>query len=88
MKSYFFECQCSSDEHILKFIYDEEDKELYTTIYLSQYRNIFKRIWVAVRYIFGYKCKFGMWDCFLFKNEDIKELSELLKKIKRRIKNE
>jgi len=37
MESTFFECQCSSSEHTLKFIYDEEDRELYTSIY---YANI------------------------------------------------
>jgi len=81
MESTFFECQCTSSEHTLKFIYDEEDKELYTSIYLCQYRNIFKRIGIAVKYIFGYKCRYGEWDCFLFKNEDIKELQKLLEKI-------
>ena len=81
MKTHFFECQCYSPEHILRFIYDEKNKELYTEIYLCQYRNVFKRIWVAARYIFGYKCKYGQWDCFLFKKEDIKKLQKLLKVI-------
>lgn len=82
MKSTFFECECYSPEHILRFTYDEEDKELYTSIFLCQYRNIFKRFWVAVKYVLGYKCIFGAWDCFIFKNEDIEELSKLLEKIK------
>jgi len=81
MKSQFYECACSSSEHTLKFIYDKEDKELYTSIYLCQYRNIFKRIWVAVKFVFGYRCKFGDFDCFLFKSSDIKELQKLLKRI-------
>jgi len=82
MKSTFFECQCTSSEHTLKFIYDEEDKELYTTIYLCQYRNIFKRILVALKYVLGYRCKYGDFDCFLFKSSDVMCLKNLLKKIK------
>lgn len=82
MKSIYFECQCHSAEHILRFIYNEEDKELYTEIYLDQHRNILKRILVAIKYIFNYKCKFGDFDCFLFKNSDIKKLQKLLKRIK------
>jgi hypothetical protein len=82
MKSIFMECQCTSSEHTLKFIYDEEDKELYTTIYLCQYRNIFKRILVAIKYVLGYKSRYGAWDCFLFKSSDIEKLQKLLEKIK------
>jgi len=81
MKSQFFECACFSSEHTLKFIYDEKDKELYTSIYLCQYRNIIRRIWVAVKYVFNYKSKFGDFDCFLFKKEDIEELQKLLRRI-------
>ena len=81
MKTQFFECSCFSSEHTLKFIYDEKDKELYTEIYLNQYRNLVKRTWVAIRYWFGYKCRYGAFDCFLFKKEDIKKLQKLLKVI-------
>ncbi len=79
----FFECKCYSDEHTLKFIYDEERNEIYTSIFLNQYRNIFKRINVAIKYIFGYKCKYGHWDVWILINDDSKRLIELLKKIKK-----
>lgn len=79
MESTFFECQCTSSEHTLKFIYDEENKELYTEIYLGQYRNIVRRIFVAIKYVLGYKCKYGDFDCFMFKSSDVKKLQKLLK---------
>lgn len=81
MKKYF-ECQCHSPEHTLKFVYDSENKELYSEIFLNQYRNFFKRSWVAIKYIFGYKCKYGHFDCFIFKNDDIVKFKNLLEKIK------
>jgi len=80
MKSIFLECDCCSAEHTLKLNYDEEDG-LYTTIYLNQYRNIFKRIWIAIKYIFGYKCEYGDFDCFLFKDKDIQKLSDIMASI-------
>lgn len=81
MKSFFLECQCCSPEHTLKFIYDDIDKELYTEIYLGQYHGFWGRIILAIKYIFGYKCKYGMFDCFIFKNSDITNLRKLLEKI-------
>jgi hypothetical protein len=65
----------------MKFIYDEIENELYTEIYLCQYRNFLKRIWIAIKYILGYKCKWGHFDCFVFKNEDVSKLQTLLDKI-------
>lgn len=76
--SYFFECKCGSDEHTLRFTLDKEDKEIYTSIFLNNYLNIFKRLFVAIKYIFGYKCKYGHWDCWVMRDEDIQKLSDML----------
>ncbi len=76
----FFECQCFSDEHTLKFILDTEYKEIYTHVFLNEY-SIYNRILIAIKYIFGYKCKYGHWDSFLLKPEDAKRLISLLEKI-------
>lgn len=77
----YFDCKCLSSEHTLRFVYDPEDNELYTEVFLSQYRNIFMRIWVAFRYVFGYRCKYGHWDCWLLKAEDCQRLINLTKKV-------
>lgn len=82
MKSEFFECICFSDEHTLRFLFDEKDNTLYTTIFLHQYRNIIKRIWIAIKYTFGYRCKYGHWDCWELKKEDISRLIKTLKQVK------
>ena len=81
IKFEYFECQCTSPEHTLRFNYDEENNEITTEIRLIQYHNIFKRIWISIKYIFGYKCKYGIWDCWIMKNEDCKGLKELLNKV-------
>jgi hypothetical protein len=57
------DCDCISPEHILRFTWDPEDKLVYTEIQLVQWRNIWKRIWVAIRYVFGHQCAYGTWDC-------------------------
>lgn len=63
MRNHFVVCDCQSSEHTLRFMYDEENKELYTEVYLNQYRSFFKRVYVAIKYIFGYTSKYGHWDC-------------------------
>ena len=82
----FFECSCHSNEHTLQFILDPGNKieppEMYASIFLNQYRNIFKRAWIAFKYVFGYKCKYGHWDCFLMKNKDATRMINLLKEYK------
>ena len=81
MQIHYFDCKCSSSEHTLRFVYDPEDNEIYTEVFLSQYRNLFQRIWTAIKYIFGFKCKYGHWDCWLMKEEDCKRLVELVNRV-------
>lgn len=76
--SYFFECKCGSDEHTLRFVLDKTDREIYTSIFLNNHFNIFKRIIVAIKYIFGYKCSYGHWDCWIMRDEDTQKLSDML----------
>jgi len=77
----FFECACHGDEHTIKFRYDVEDNSLYLNIFLNQYRNIFKRIWTAIKYVFGYKSKYGDWDCWELLPEDVGRLKEVLNRV-------
>ena len=81
METSYYECQCESPEHTLRFVYDPDENELYTEVHLTQYRNVFKTIWVAIKYIFGYKCRYGHFDCWMLKNEDCKGIKELLNKV-------
>ncbi len=89
--SHFFECACGSDEHTIRFILDYEDGDLYTSVYLNQYRSWWKTAWVGIRYIFGYKCRYGDWDCWMLDASDAVRLrdmcDEFIKK-QEEIKNE
>ena len=60
-------CDCGSAEHQILIHMDKDDgyREVILSPHLVTYRNIFKRIKVAVRYIFGYKCKYGSWDSII-----------------------
>jgi len=71
-------CACYSTEHALHFHFDRENNEIYTEVLMRNWRGFFKRLWVAVKYLFGYKCRFGHFDCFEMRPEDARTLQVIL----------
>jgi len=91
----FFECMCLSDEHTIKVSLDYDDiidgrpfPELTVSIFLCNYDRIWTRFWHAVKYIFGYNCKYGHWDSFLLKTKDVDRLNHMLNEYQRLEKGE
>lgn len=76
--THYFECDCHNDEHTIRFTYDADENELYLSVFLNQYRSFLGRLIVAVKYLFGYKCTYGHWDCWVMRRNDAQRLSELL----------
>jgi hypothetical protein len=83
-----FICECNSYCHQAIFWYNKQDRQLYVTTHLITYRNFFKRLWVAIRYTFGYKSNFGEWDEFIFKPVDEARLLAYLNKTNLTFKQE
>lgn len=77
-----FICQCYNVEHQLIFSYFPDDKEVYVTVHLIPEYNIFKRIWMAIKYIFGYKSMYGHFDEFIFKKSDANRLQKVVNFLK------
>lgn len=77
METKYFECQCHTPEHTIHFTIDD-DGEVYASVFLHQYRSFYHRLWIAVKYVFGYKCQFGHWDNTVFKSEDLTKLKEVV----------
>jgi len=88
-------CECSSVEHQIVFTYCSEEREDITgiegaiyedcmdvSIHLTEYNGFFKRIWVAIKYIFGYRSRYGDWDTFLMNPEDADRLIPYLEKLR------
>lgn len=78
MKTYYFDCQCNFADHTLRFTLDPEDGSVYTEVQLRNFNSVFKRIWMAIKYIFGYECKYGYYDCTLLKWDEYNKLRNLL----------
>lgn len=78
--SYFIECECGSDEHTLRYTIDAENKTIYTSVFLRHWQPWYKRVWIAIKYIFGYRCKYGHFDCTLMGPEQIDQLRKMIVK--------
>jgi hypothetical protein len=86
MEKQWFDCACAWPEHTLRFVYDPDEGDLWTEVHLT-HDVWWKRLWTAVRHVFGYKCKYGCYDCWLMKDEDVDRLIDLLQRKKERMKN-
>ena len=73
-------CDCGHQEHAVHFSYfpDEEWPELFFEFHLKTWRNIFQRTWAALRYAFGYHCRYGEWDELVMTPRDARQLAEFL----------
>lgn len=81
--THYLECACDSDEHTLRFTLDKDDGEIFTSVYLNHWLPWHKRVWLAVRYVFGYRCKYGHWDCTIINREGAKKLRAILDEFER-----
>jgi hypothetical protein len=76
--THYTTCECYSHEHIIRWIYDDDEDMVYTEIYLSQYQSFFKRVFIAIKYIFGYRSKYGHWDSVIIRKEETVRLRDFL----------
>lgn len=72
MDKEFVLCQCRSMEHQIAFIsLEDEPDTVYTQVHLVTHRGFFERFVAGIRYILGYKSKYGDWDEFIMSREEL-----------------
>jgi hypothetical protein len=71
--SYFVDCACTSDDHVVRFRFDSDSKETYISTQLGKF-GFFKRVWFAIEYIFGKQCAYGHWQETLLQEEEFVDL--------------
>lgn len=76
----YVECACSANEHRVVFVHDLRDKDfpVYITNFLDLHLPWHKRIFVAIKYVLGFKGKVGHFDYTLLDLETIKKLHKFL----------
>jgi len=78
---YYFDCACSAPEHTIRFTRDPKEGTVWMEVHLFNWRSIFKRIWVAIKYVFGYRCKYGNWDTCELHPADAEKMISLMEMI-------
>jgi hypothetical protein len=78
MKVHYFECECSHGDHLIRYMWEEGEDELWTEIRMNPYHSFFSRIWLAIKYIFGYNCVNGHFDCTMLSKQEAGKLVDLL----------
>lgn len=87
-----FLCTCGdvSDQIIMRYWTDYE-KDVYPSVYVSFYLNelpFFKRLWYGIKYIFGYRCKYGHFGEIILKPEDYTKMEKVVDFLKKVYKYE
>ena len=79
-------CDCHSTEHQIVINFDEDTKEnlVYLHIHLVTHRNFFKRLWLGLKYVFGYKSRYGNWDEFIVSRKNYHKLKDVVNFIEKR----
>lgn len=83
MNQEYLECSCYSPEHTLKFVFDDDPDfpSLYAYVFLSE-EVWYRRLWKALKYAMGYKCRYGHFDEFIMKHDDCDRLMSLIQRYK------
>ena len=88
-------CSCGSAEHIIRlekynWIKDGKvlDQDLSISVHLSPESSIFKRIWIAIKYIFGHEAKFGSFEEILLDEAKAQQIIDFMHAALQSKKNE
>lgn len=80
MEDRLIRCVCSSNEHIGIFSWfsdEKKDRNVYLSIHLSKL-PFFQRVKNGLKYIFGYRCKYGDFEEIILDKTHISTLKEVL----------
>lgn len=75
-------CECYSTEHQVVLFYSEDEVDgkivpnCYMHVHLAK-KPFIERLKYALKYLFGYQCKFGAFDEFIFNPSDAPKIQKL-----------
>lgn len=74
----YIECDCGDFDHIFRITYWKDDPDfIYLSVHLRQ-QTFLRRLWHAIKYVFGYRSKYGDFDEFLLNPKDAEKFKEVL----------
>ncbi len=79
--TYYFECACGSPEDTIRFTLDKELGMIYCDFYLNHYIPWYKRIWIAIKYIFKIPPHHPHFASWIMKRNDNIKLMKMCEEI-------
>ena len=78
MERELFICSCENTEHQIVFSWFEDEVvgNVYATIHLRK-KSFWTRLKYGIKYIFGYQCRYGAFDEFIFCPNDARKLKKI-----------
>jgi hypothetical protein len=77
------DCQCENLRHTVRFTLDPNDGGLYLDTHLTHYDSFWKRLWNALRYLWGADVRDGHFDTTLIRPADHGRIRQLLSESER-----
>ena len=89
LQMYYIECDCTCNDHLIVFSLSNDEFDdgfddgcdehvLYVCTQLRR-DSFFNRVWLGIKYIFGYQSKYGHWDEARLSGDNVEDLKKLLK---------
>ncbi len=81
-----FICQCGDPSHQFIISADKETTEgacAFVSVHLNREHNVFKRIWAAIKYVFGARCIYGDFDEVIINPNDADRLQKVVDFLKK-----
>lgn len=81
-KREYFECSCTDMEHMFRLTHYADDDigegDLYMSFYLYSYSSFLKRVWTGVKYMFGYRSRYGEFGEIILDENTVTKLHNYL----------
>ena len=74
-------CSCMCPEHNIIYTKDLDDPEVWLH-YALERKVWYKRIWLGIKYIFGFRSRFGMYGEMLITGANVDKLEDIVNHIK------
>lgn len=79
-------CKCHNSEHQIIFKWFDDEiigGQVYVDILINPEYKWWKRIKEAIKYIFGYRSRYGMFDEFILDKKDVPKLEKIVEYLKK-----
>lgn len=81
MEKQVIDCACHSSEHIILFTKDSDFEDNYKCVYMHYFLQDtvwYKRVWLGIKYIFGFKSRYGHFGEFIIDENNIDKFKEIV----------